>query len=154
MAPERVTVRTLVRLVRDMNLRELIAVLRGLVSGMGPHRLVELDTSIEAIFPEIKTVNRKEKIADILAAEQNRTFSHERGSNMIAAEMSVSEYDFAEEMAQIKEEADAGISAPGPIGPDPSVDEEPTEPTEPTPTTPGSDEDERNYRDEMDGEPH
>jgi hypothetical protein len=145
---EKVTVRALIRLVRDQKFGELVTVLGQVLTGGGLARKVPLDTGIEFIFPEVKTSNRTEKIKDIQTAEAGRHFSHERSSNMIAAELEVTTYDFQEEMAAIQEEVAAGIGPPQLGLEDDLVGDHTETPGEPAPQA-GSDANARGYRDRM-----
>lgn len=144
---EQASLRNLISLIRSRKFAKLVEALTRLLTGRGSTYTVPLDTEVEFVFPEVRTENRTEKIRNLSAAEAQGSFSHRRTSELIASELDVTTYDFDEEMAERKEEEEAGIGPPANLGDDllpedliPGGDEEPSPPA-------GSDQDNQDYRD-------
>ena len=146
---KRATIRVMMQMVKDMRWTDLVQVLKSIVTGKGLSYMTDVDTTIEITFPEIKTENRKEKMADILTALAAGSMTHRRASNMVNAELSITEYDYDVEMAERKEEEAAGLGLPVQMGGD-DIRTPMTDPDDERPPQSGSDEDARRYRDNAD----
>lgn len=62
------------------------------------------DMDCDIIFPEMITQDRSQKLKDLVLAEQNRWFKPERVATMAAKEFQIHDYNYENELADIKKE--------------------------------------------------
>ena len=103
----------LAKLKKAVAERSWIAVIKEATAMIGLTVLGEpIDKNYEVIFPEIGTEDRSMKIKDIATAQALKAISKERSSTMIAKELGITSYDYAEEQEAIRQEAEEAALDP------------------------------------------
>jgi len=125
-------------LLRARDWLGLLAGIKGVLTGATVK--VPTDFGFEVTFPEISTDDRDTKIKNIQTGMVSKFISHERASEMYAREMSITSYDYDEEMESIQEDA-ANAAIQGATVMAPSQMAQPTKPK------PGSQVDNANFKD-------
>lgn len=74
-----------------------------------------IDSYCEVTFPEIVVQDRSAKLADMEMAQANHWLSQKRVAEMASKEFDISEYDYDQEMANIKAEGDLDLTVLNPL---------------------------------------